>query len=91
MSGLADVQITQLLEGLPRPYSFDPREVVYHFGYGWVRPVQEDPFEVIEGNLTDWIEEIGERQNLSKLEDISSLIAEQIELLTKPDEDGDEE
>jgi hypothetical protein len=91
VSGLADVQITQLLEELPKPYAFDPCDVVYHFGYGWVRPVREDPFEVIGGNFTDWIEDLGEQQNLSKLEEIASLVADQIELLTEPSDDGEEE
>ena len=91
LSGLADVQITQLLEGLDKPYSFDPSQIAYHFKYGWVRPCREDPFEVIEDNFTDWIEDLAEEEELSKLEELASLVVEQIESLTDRSEDGEEE
>ena len=90
LSGLADFQIAQLLEGLPKPYSFDPRYVAFHFGYGWVVPFQQDPFDVIEAHLTDWIEELGARQNIRRLEEVRSLVEAQIESLTDPDEDENE-
>ncbi len=91
LSGLADFQIAQLLEPLPKPYCFDPRYVVFHFEYGWVEPVEQDQFDVIEENVADWIEDIGARRSLRRLEEIKSLIEAQIESLTEPLDNADKE
>ena len=78
LSGLAEFQITELLEGLPKPYSFNPKYVAFHFEYGWVVPVQEDPFDVVEQNVTDWIEQLGAEGDLERLEGLRALIQMEI-------------
>lgn len=91
LSGLADFQIVELLEKLPKPYCFDPRYVAFHFEYGWVEPVEQDPFDVIDENVADWIEDLGSSRKIRRLEEIRSLVEAQIECLTEPDENSDEE
>ena len=90
-SGLADFQMDQLLEALPKPYCFDPRYIAFHFGYGWVEPVEEDPFDVIEENVADWIEDLGSSRKIRRLEEIKSLVEAQIDALTEPVDNGDQE
>lgn len=85
LSGLADFQIVQFLEGLPKPYCFDPRYVAFHFEYGWV-----EPFDVIDENVADWIEDLGSSRMIRRLEEIRALVEAQIESLMEPDEDSDE-
>lgn len=75
-SGLSVVQINRLLEGLPRPFRFQLRKVAYHFAYGWVVPVQEAPFEVVERNIDDWLRDLFENKDDTRLLELSETIAE---------------
>ena len=85
VSGLADVQIDQLLEPLAKPYRFDPRYVAYHFEYGWVEPVGENPYDVIEENLADWINELGAKGDVERLQELASQVEEQINQIEETD------
>jgi hypothetical protein len=80
-SGLLDAQIDSLLEPLPKPYRFSPHDTAYSFVFGWVVPARDDPFEVIENNLDDWIGDLADRGDLDRLQQIADKIAEQIEAL----------
>ena len=63
-SGLADVQIENLLTKLPKPFAFDPDRLAFSFRHGWVcvaPPIAvPEPSEVIEQNLDNWIAECDE-------------------------------
>ena len=80
-SGLLDAQIDSLLESLPKPYRFSPENVAYHFTFGWVVPTQDDPFDVVEANLDDWLEDLAERGNATRLQEIAEKIAGHLEEL----------
>lgn len=81
-SGLLDAQIDSLLESLPKPYRFSSQDIAYHFTLGWVAPTRDDPFDVIENNLNDWIDDLAERREVQRLEQI----AEQLEELGSEEE-----
>ncbi len=93
-SGLGDELVSRLFEGLPKPYSFHPQYVAYNFLYGWVVPVRDDPFDVVDENVSDWIEQLGAENSLGRLEQLKSLIDDQIEASSNTefgDESGDKE
>jgi len=81
LSSLGDCQIDRLLTYLPKPYSFDPSYVAYHFRYGWVVPVYQDPDDIIERNLADWVSGLSGEDGLQTLRQLEAQIAVRIEEL----------
>lgn len=79
LSGLGDCQIDRLLAQLPQPYSFDPSRVAYHFKYGWVVAVYQDPDDIIEENLSAWIAGFSGEDGLETLRALAAQIADRIE------------
>lgn len=74
-----------------KPYSFHPSYIAYNFLYGWVVPVRDDPFDVIDENVSDWIEQLGAESDSERLEELKSMIDAQIEAIsdeTEEDESG---
>jgi len=72
-SPLSIRQIEELLAGLPRPLRYDPVKTVFHFKYGWVAPYQEDPFEVVDREVEDWIENLREEGDTARLLELAEL------------------
>ena len=98
-SGLSDVQIDALLERLPRPLALDPARLTFSFRYGWVVPTPMDPVEidelddaegiddpddVIEKHLDDWLGYLPESRLLALRDQINDLLGE-----TSDSDDGD--
>lgn len=80
-SGLLIAQINSLLELLPKPFRFSCPAVAYHFIFGWVVPTRDDPFDVIEANLDDWLDDLAEQGDAKRLQQIAEKITAQIEEL----------
>jgi len=85
-SGLLDAQVSALVENLPKPFRFDNEEVAYHFTHGWVVPTRHDPYEVIEKNLHEWLDELAERKAKQRLTQLAATIAEKLEEIGHDDE-----
>ena len=79
LSGLGECQIERLLAQLPHPFSFDPSRVAYHFSYGWVVPVYQDPDDIIAENLSTWIEGLSGSDGLETLRALAAQIGDRIE------------
>lgn len=88
-SGLSDAQINHLLRNLPKPYRSNPSRMAYHLVYGWVLPEKEDPFDVIDENLDDWLINQADAENYSRLTKVAERIAELLEVNTE-DENAEE-
>ena len=80
-SGLSDSQIEELFVNLPKPYRFNPICVAYHFGFGWVKVHRDDPFNVVEENVIEWIERFDDQNDLHQLNEIRDKITEQIKAI----------
>lgn len=85
-SGLLDAQVSALVENLPKPFRFVRQEVAYHFIYGWVVPTRHDPYDVIEENLHEWIDDLAEREDVQRLTQLAARIAEKLEEIGHDDE-----
>lgn len=90
-SGLSIAQINRLLKGLPRPFRFQPHKVAYHLTYGWVVPVQEAPFEVVERSIDDWLRDLFESNDDTRLLELSEKIAGYRAMLEENRDDEAEE
>lgn len=89
-SGFSDCQITELLQGLPRPLKYDPTRTAYHFEYGWVSPLDYH-FDIVERYVSDWIEELAGEGDLGKLQQLVWEINEQIHAITQDGEEDEAE
>ena len=88
-SGLADAQIAELLDKLPKPYRYDPCRVAYHFGFGWVQPikiVEKDPFDVVADTLVDWFDHLAADCEIDSLKAIRDQIDERIDAIETEEE-----
>jgi len=81
VAGLSDSQVDRLLETAPKPYSFDPERVAYHFEFGWVEPVFADSDGIIGDYLDDWLVEQRDAGDLDTLHRLANLIHHQIEAI----------
>lgn len=77
-SGLSDAMIEELLEGLEKPYCYNPFTVAYSFLLGWVErpriPNEDEIEEIIETNLEDWFKECarqGDSQTLYRIKELA--------------------
>lgn len=60
-SGLADAQVADMLEQLPRPFRFDPYMVAYNFSLGWVQVREtEQRTDYDADEIIEWIERLQE-------------------------------
>ena len=73
-SALSVKQIDELLVGLPRPLQYDPVKTVFHFEHGWVVPRPEDPFEVVDREVEDWIESLRQDGDSDRLRALAEVI-----------------
>ncbi len=86
-SGLNDALISKLLESLDRPYRYDPRRVAYSFRDGWVQcPWEDDPHDVIEENIHDWLSHLLNEEETDRLRVLRDKIQS---LLGESDDDED--
>jgi hypothetical protein len=90
LSGLGEQEIHRLLQGLPRPFSFDSRYIALHFEYGWVVPTAEkEPYDVIEENVADWLEDLASNRDVGKLRSLAEQIAEHLDAMSSEDANAD--
>lgn len=83
-SGLSDAHIESLLDILPKPFAFDPDRIAFSFQYGWVEAIRpEMTGDVIEKNLDSWLEDLAERGEIDRLQDIHDRITEFLEHASK--------
>lgn len=90
-SGLLDAQINALFASLPTPYRFSPETLAYSFAYGWVVPSKDSPYELIEANVTDWLENLAEEHEIERLEKLSDTIARHLDAIRSEEEEEEEE
>ena len=94
-SGLSDEQINEILGELSKPYRYDPMRTAYNFAWGWVQcpsmPDMRDIYEIIDENLSEWIEEQVANGNTDRLGDLMFEIVQLRRAGDKPDCSNDEE
>lgn len=74
-SGISEALIDRLLRELRRPYCYDCDKVAYSFTHGWVAlPQRENPFDVVERHLPEWLNSLVDRDELDKLEAVRDQI-----------------
>lgn len=78
-STLSVKQIDELLAGLPRPLRYDPVNTVFHFEYGWVVRLAEDPLEVVDREIEGWIEHLRQDGDTDRLQALADVIADAID------------
>lgn len=88
---MSPAQINALFASLPTPYRFSPETLAYNFAYGWVVPSKDSPYEVIESNITDWIENLAEKHEIEWLEKLSDTIARHLDAIRSEEEEEDED
>ena len=88
-SGLNDALVNRLLSSLEKPYRYDPDSIAYSFEHGWVSPpAEQEPFDVIEENIEDWLTSLVEEGETERLRQLHKRITE---LLEEAESDDDEE
>lgn len=88
-SGLNDALVNRLLSYLEKPYRYNPDSIAYSFEHGWVSPpAEQDPFEVIEENIEDWLTSLVEENETRRLRQLHERLTE---LLEEAESDDDEE
>lgn len=73
-SGLSDLQISEFVRSLRKPFRFDPDSLAYHFQFGWVCPIRHDPDDVVEEHLDDWLGDLADNEDFDRLEQIRDRI-----------------
>jgi len=90
-SGLSDEQIDAFLEGLPKPYRYDPLRTAYNFAWGWVEapaiPGTYDVDAFIEEHLSDWIAQKAEQGDSDRLQDLMSEVWDKLRPSASANED----
>jgi len=91
VAGLGDSQIERLRDGISRPYSFDVDSTAYHFVHGWVTPAIEEPFDIVDAQVEEWLADLAASGDTDRLKGLADKIAEHIESLERAEHESDEE
>jgi hypothetical protein len=75
-SALSISQINEFLTDLPKPFSYDPEYTSYHFAHGWVMPLPEEPFTVVDREVEAWIDYLATSGETDRLRRLSEQITE---------------
>ena len=75
-SNLSLRQIDELLADLPKPFRYDPVATAYHFEHGWGTPRKEDPFDVIDREVEDWVNDLAQNGRSGRLEALLEAVSQ---------------
>lgn len=80
VSGLSHSQVEDLLRTLPRPFSFDPFRIAYHFEFGWVMASEPDEPPTPEEAIDTWLDELASEGAVDELEALSSEVEAKLDI-----------
>jgi hypothetical protein len=94
-SGLTRIQVDMFLEGLAKPYCYDPSRVAYSFAHGWVQrpdlPATVELHAYMRDNIDAWITALEDSRNRAMLDRLGTSVIKATLRLNEADDRKDNE